>query len=200
MTFAFLTALLGFAFVATVTPGPNNLMLMAPARTSASAGPCRTMLGIVGGVSVMALPGWGGADGVVRRIACAEPGAEGRFRWLPALACIQDRDGRSRGRAGRGQPSDDLSSSGHFPVGRTPRLGPCACPPSRSTRPTLASVGSHRSWCVSRSSAFRRSRSGHGSGLWSGQWLSNATRLRVFNFTMAAFLVASLYPVLGLGT
>ena len=32
------------------------------------------------------------------------------------------------------------------------------------------------------------------------QWLSNATRLRVFNITMSALLVASLYPVLGLGT
>ncbi|BAQ70668.1 transporter, LysE family [Rhodovulum sulfidophilum] len=31
------------------------------------------------------------------------------------------------------------------------------------------------------------------------QWLSNATRLRAFNITMAALLVASLYPVLGLG-
>ncbi|MBL3572910.1 LysE family translocator [Rhodovulum sulfidophilum] len=32
------------------------------------------------------------------------------------------------------------------------------------------------------------------------QWLSNATRLRAFNITMAALLVASLYSVLGLGT
>ena len=32
------------------------------------------------------------------------------------------------------------------------------------------------------------------------QWLSNAARLRVFNLTMAALLVASLYPVLGLGS
>ncbi|WP_326493661.1 LysE family translocator [Rhodovulum sulfidophilum] len=30
------------------------------------------------------------------------------------------------------------------------------------------------------------------------QWLSNATRLRAFNITMAASLVASIYPVLGL--
>lgn len=55
MTFAILTALLGFAFVATVTPGPNNLMLMA---SGANFGFRRTlphMLGIVGGVSVMAL-------------------------------------------------------------------------------------------------------------------------------------------------
>lgn len=30
------------------------------------------------------------------------------------------------------------------------------------------------------------------------QWLSNTTRLRAFNITMAVLLVASLYPVLGL--
>ncbi|MDF1728172.1 MAG: LysE family translocator, partial [Sulfitobacter sp.] len=55
MTLPILTALLGFAFVATVTPGPNNLMLMT---SGANFGFRRTlphMLGIVGGVSVMAL-------------------------------------------------------------------------------------------------------------------------------------------------
>lgn len=55
MTLAILTALLGFAFVATVTPGPNNLMLMA---SGANFGFRRTlphMLGITGGVSVLAL-------------------------------------------------------------------------------------------------------------------------------------------------
>jgi threonine/homoserine/homoserine lactone efflux protein len=31
------------------------------------------------------------------------------------------------------------------------------------------------------------------------QWLSSAPRLRVFNVAMAALLVVSLYPVLGLG-
>jgi hypothetical protein len=31
------------------------------------------------------------------------------------------------------------------------------------------------------------------------QWLSDTIRLRIFNLTMATLLVASLYPVLGLG-
>ena len=55
MTAAILAALLGFAFVTTVTPGPNNLMLMA---SGANFGFRRTvphMLGIAGGVSLMAL-------------------------------------------------------------------------------------------------------------------------------------------------
>lgn len=55
MTPAILVALLGFAFVTTVTPGPNNVMLMA---SGANFGFRRTlphMLGIAGGVSLMAL-------------------------------------------------------------------------------------------------------------------------------------------------
>lgn len=55
MDLALLPALLGFALVTTVTPGPNNLMLMA---SGANFGFRRTiphMLGIVGGVSVMAV-------------------------------------------------------------------------------------------------------------------------------------------------
>lgn len=55
MTPAILAALLGFAFVTTVTPGPNNVMLMA---SGANFGFRRTlphMLGIAGGVSLMAL-------------------------------------------------------------------------------------------------------------------------------------------------
>ncbi|RJL06018.1 LysE family translocator [Paracoccus aestuarii] len=55
MTSTILAALLGFAFVTTVTPGPNNLMLMA---SGANFGFRRTvphMLGIAGGVSLMAL-------------------------------------------------------------------------------------------------------------------------------------------------
>ena len=55
MSFAVLTALLGFAFAATVTPGPNNIMLMT---SGANFGFRRTMphmLGIVGGMSLMTL-------------------------------------------------------------------------------------------------------------------------------------------------
>ena len=54
MNSAMLPGLLGFTFAATVTPGPNNLMLMA---SGANFGFRRTvphMLGIVGGFSVMA--------------------------------------------------------------------------------------------------------------------------------------------------
>jgi threonine/homoserine/homoserine lactone efflux protein len=55
MSFAVLTALLGFAFVTTVTPGPNNLMLMASGANFGFRRNLPHMVGIVWGVSVMTL-------------------------------------------------------------------------------------------------------------------------------------------------
>jgi len=55
MNIEILTALCTFAFVATVTPGPNNLMLMA---SGANFGIRRTLshlFGIVAGFTVMVL-------------------------------------------------------------------------------------------------------------------------------------------------
>jgi len=55
MTFEFLTALSIFAFVASITPGPNNLMLMA---SGANYGYLRTlphMAGVVVGFTIMLL-------------------------------------------------------------------------------------------------------------------------------------------------
>ena len=55
MTFEFLTALSVFAFVASITPGPNNLMLMA---SGANYGYLRTiphMAGVVVGFTTMLL-------------------------------------------------------------------------------------------------------------------------------------------------
>ena len=60
MTYEILTGLIGFAFVTSITPGPNNLMLMA---SGANFGFMRTiphMLGIGIGFTVMvALVGFG---------------------------------------------------------------------------------------------------------------------------------------------
>lgn len=92
--------------------------------------------------------GWIGADGVIRRIACAELGAEGRLRLLPALARIENRDGCSHCRAGRGQSSDDLSSSGRFPVGEPQGLGHVPVRHHALRARPHASVGRNRGWCV----------------------------------------------------
>ena len=53
MGLSVLAALLGFAFVATVTPGPNNLMLMASGANYGFARTIPHMLGITGGFTLM---------------------------------------------------------------------------------------------------------------------------------------------------
>ncbi len=100
MSFAVLTALLGFAFVATVTPGPNNLMLMA---SGANFGFRRTlphMLGIAGGVSVMALLVGAGLMALFNAL----PALGVVLKILPSAICSGWRHGSPwprRGRTGR---------------------------------------------------------------------------------------------------
>ena len=53
MTISILFALLGFAFVATVTPGPNNLMLMAAGANFGFKRAVPHMTGIVIGVTIL---------------------------------------------------------------------------------------------------------------------------------------------------
>ena len=104
MSFAILTALLGFAFVATVTPGPNNLMLMA---SGANFGFRRTlphMFGIVGGVTVMALLVGAGLmalfDAVPALTLVLEVLSVGYLLWLAlkiaTAAPVEERDADSR--------------------------------------------------------------------------------------------------------
>jgi threonine/homoserine/homoserine lactone efflux protein len=193
-----LTALLGFAFVATVTPGPNNLMLMA---SGANFGFRRTlphMLGIVGGVSVMALLVGAGLmalfDAVPALAILLKVLSLGYLLWLAAriatAAPVEDR-------GAHGRPMTVLQAAS-FQWVNPKAWAMCLSAvtlyaPDRS----LLSVAT-----VSVAFALV---SFPAISLWAWlgtmvrQWLSNATRLRVFNITMAALLVASLYPVLGLG-
>lgn len=55
MSFPILFGLFSFAFVTTITPGPNNLMLMASGANFGFRRSLPHMLGIVVGVTVMAL-------------------------------------------------------------------------------------------------------------------------------------------------
>jgi len=199
MSFAILTALLGFAFVATVTPGPNNLMLMA---SGANFGFRRTlphMLGIVGGVAVMAqLVGAGlmalfdalpALNLVLKVVSVAY------LLWLAfkiaTAAPMEERDAA-------GRPMTFLQAA-TFQWVNPKAWAMCLSAitlyaPDRSLLSVAIVAGAFALVCFPAISVWA----------WLGtvvrQWLSNTTRLRVFNITMAALLVASLYPVLGLGT
>ncbi|TCP60897.1 threonine/homoserine/homoserine lactone efflux protein [Rhodovulum bhavnagarense] len=198
MSFAVLTALLGFAFVSTVTPGPNNLMLMA---SGANFGFRRTlphMLGILGGVTVMALLVGAGlmavfdavpALTVMLKVLCV-----GYLLWLAA-------------RIAMAAPPEDRAADSRPMTFRQAALFQWVNPkawamclsavtlyaPDRSLLSVAIVAGAFALVCLPAISVWT----------WLGtavrQWLSNAARLRAFNVTMAILLVASLYPVLGLG-
>jgi threonine/homoserine/homoserine lactone efflux protein len=195
MSFALVTALLGFAFVATVTPGPNNLMLMA---SGANFGFCRTMphmFGIVGGVSVMAiLVGLGLMalfDAVPALNLALQILSVGYLLWLAAriamAAPLEKRDADS-------QPMTFLQAA-TFQWVNPKAWAMCLSAvtlyaPDRSVLSVAIVAGAFALVCFPAISVWA----------WLGtvvrQWLSNATRLRIFNITMAALLIASLYPVL----
>ena len=195
MSFALLTALLGFAFVATVTPGPNNLMLMA---SGANFGFRRTMphmFGIVGGVSVMAiLVGLGLMalfDAVPALNLALQILSVGYLLWLAAriamAAPLEKRDADS-------QPMTFLQAA-TFQWVNPKAWAMCLSAvtlyaPDRSVLSVAIVAGAFAFVCFPAISVWA----------WLGtvvrQWLSNATRLRIFNITMAALLIASLYPVL----
>ena len=198
MSFAILTALLGFAFVATVTPGPNNLMLMA---SGANFGFRRTlphMLGIVGGVSFMALLVGAGLmalfDAVPTLNLVLKLVSVGYLLWLAfkiaTAAPVEERDADSR-------PMTFLQAA-IFQWVNPKAWAMCLSAitlyaPDRSLLSVAIVAGAFALVSFPAISVWA----------WFGtvvrQWLSNATRLRIFNITMAALLVAALYPVLGLG-
>ncbi|MBL3553786.1 LysE family translocator [Rhodovulum sulfidophilum] len=198
MSFAILSALLGFAFVTTVTPGPNNLMLMA---SGANFGFRRTlphMMGIVGGMSVMALLLGAGLmalfDAVPALSLVLKVISAGYLLWLvvkiATAAPLEERDAD-------GRPMTFLQAA-TFQWVNPKAWAMCLSAvtlyaPDRSLLSVAIVAAAFTLVCFPAISVWA----------WLEtvvcQWLSNATRLRVFNITMAALLVASLYPVLGLG-
>ena len=195
---AILTALLGFAFVSTVTPGPNNLMLMA---SGANFGFRRTlphMLGITGGLSLMALLVGAGLmalfDAVPSLNYVLKALSVGYLLWLAlkiaTAAPLEEHSSGSR-------PMTFIQAA-TFQWVNPKAWAMCLSAitlyaPDRSLLSVAFVSGAFGLVCFPAISVWA----------WLGtvvrQWLSNATRLRIFNITMAALLVESLFPVLSLG-
>lgn len=195
MTSAILAALLGFAFVTTVTPGPNNLMLMT---SGANFGFRRTvphMLGIAGGVSLMALlVGLG-----LMALFEAVPLLSGILKVISVLyllwlaykiataAPIEARDAKARPMT--------LIQAAAFQWVNPKAWAMCLSAitiyaPDRTLLSVAIVAGVFALVSLPAISAWT----------WLGtiirQWLSSPRRLQVFNLTMAALLVASMYPLL----
>ncbi|WP_207100898.1 LysE family translocator [Paracoccus shandongensis] len=198
MSFALLTALLGFAFVTTVTPGPNNLMLMASGANFGFRRSVPHMLGISGGVSAMAfLVGMGLMAvfeaapmlGIALQVVSVV-----YLLWLAykiaTAAPLKDQAANAR-------PMSMIQAAA-FQWVNPKAWAMCLSAvtlyaPDRTVLSVAVVAGAFAVVSMPAISLWA----------WLGtvirQWLSNPTRLRVFNGLMAFLLVASLYPILSLG-
>ncbi|MEO1853434.1 LysE family translocator [Chromohalobacter sp.] len=198
MNFSTLAALLGFALVTTATPGPNNLMLMA---SGANFGFRRTvphMIGIVGGLTVLTLMAGVGlmalfdAFPLLRNIL--EVLSIGYLLWLAwkiaTAAPLKDT-------ATGGQPMTFWQAAAFQWVNpKAWAMGLSAITlyaPDRSLLAIMLVAAAFALVCFPAISIWA----------WLGtvvrHWLSSDRRRRAFNIAMAVLLVASLYPVLGIG-
>lgn len=197
MTFSLLTALLGFAFATTVTPGPNNLMLMA---SGANFGFRRTvphMMGIVVGLS--ALTFFAGTG--LMALFDAYPSLKVALQvisiayllwlaWKIASAASMEEV------AAEAKPMTFLQAATFQWVNpKSWAMGLSAITlyaPDRSPLSVAIIASAFALVCFPAISIWA----------WLGtvvrQWLSNKVRLRIFNIAMAVLLVGSLYPVLWL--
>lgn len=199
-----LVALVGFAFVTSVTPGPNNLMLMA---SGANFGFLRTvphMLGISVGHSVMVfLVGMGIGEvfaavpalGLVLKLA-----AVGYMLWLAgriARAAAPEGGAVSGGVSG-GVPFSFLQAAGFQWV--NPKAWAMAL---TATTVYVPEIDGGQGWAAMALVAVVFAAVNLPSvSVWTvlgrevARFLTDARRLRVFNRGMAVLLVASLWPVL----
>lgn len=195
MTYDLLTALMAFAFVSSITPGPNNLMLMA---SGANFGFRRTiphMLGVgLGFVVMVFLVGAG-----LVQVFVAYPISHTVLKlcsvaYLLYLAWrIATAAPVSKGQA-TGQPMTFLQAAAFQwvnPKAWTMALTAVTVYTPNTTLAAIVVVG-----CVFGAINLPAVSSWTLLGQQMARVLTNRTRLVAFNWTMAVLLVASLYPVL----
>lgn len=195
MNYDILFGLMGFAFVSSITPGPNNLMLMA---SGANFGFLRTiphMLGIALGFTLMVfLVGLGLAQvfdaypilhTILKILSVVYMGW---LAWKIANSA-PPKEGETTG-----TPMTFLQAAAFQWV--NPKAWAMAL-----TAVTVYSLGSSL-FAIAAVAATFGMVNGPSIGTWTiiGQQLrrilTNPARLRAFNWLMAALLIASLYPVL----
>ena len=194
MTYELFLALLGFAFVTSVTPGPNNMMLLA---SGVNFGLRRTvphMIGISVGHSVMVFLVGLGVAGVFAAVPWAltalKVAAVGYMLWLAWKIARSGAPGEGRAAA---RPMTFLQAAAFQwvnPKAWAMALGAVAAyvpAPSAGAYAAVAGVFA----LVNLPSVAVWAAAGQGLR----RWLDAPGRLRLFNWTMAALLVASLWPV-----
>jgi threonine/homoserine/homoserine lactone efflux protein len=197
MTHELLAALIAFAFVSSITPGPNNLMLMA---SGANFGFRRTiahMLGISLGHALMVFLVGLGIAGLFTAIPATKTVLKVvsvlYMLWLAFKVATSATP--AEGRAG-GQPMTFLQAAAFQWVNPKAWYMAIFAITNYAANTSIAA-------CAIVAVVFACTNLPSVSvWAWMGQelrrWLTNPARLRAFNWTMAALLVASLIPVLQL--
>ncbi len=194
MTYELFLALLGFAFVTSVTPGPNNMMLLA---SGVNFGVRRTvphMLGISLGHAVMVFlvglglagifKAWPPALTVLKLVSVAY------MLWLAWKIALAGAPGAGKAAA---RPMTFLQAAAFQWV--NPKAWAMALGAVAAYVP-VPSVGAYLTVALVFASVNLPS-----VAIWAGagqavrRWLEGPGRLRVFNWTMAVLLVLSLWPV-----
>ncbi len=195
MTYQLLIALLGFAFVTSVTPGPNNMMLVASGANFGFQRSIPHMLGISLGHALMVFLVGMGLAGAVQAV----PGLLAGMKIVSILYMlwlawkIANSAAPGEGKSG-GRPFSFLQAAAFQWV--NPKAWAMALGATSAYAPD-GSVQSYLIVAVVFASVNLPSVS-----LWAyaGQkvrrFLSSPPRLRAFNWTMAILLIASLVPVL----
>ena len=197
MTLDLFLALVGFAFVTSVTPGPNNMMLLA---SGVNFGLRRTvphMLGISVGFALMAFLVGLGIAGIFHSLPIAlialKIASVAYMLWLAWKIAHSAAPGEGRSRP---NPMTFLQAAGFQWV--NPKAWAMALGAVAAYLPDPTPLG-----CLLVAVAFATINlpsvavwAAAGQGL--RRWLQDPARLRAFNWTMAVLLVASLWPVLRL--
>ena len=194
MTYELLIALLGFAFVTSVTPGPNNMMLLASGVNFGFRRTVPHMLGISVGHSLMVFLVGLGIASVFRAwppaLTVLKVASVAYMLWLAWKIAHAGAPGEGRGAA---RPMTFLQAAAFQWV--NPKAWAMALG-AVSAFVEEPSVWAYASVALVFSAVNLPSVS-----VWAGagqavrRWLEGPGRLRAFNWTMAMLLVLSLWPV-----
>ena len=195
MTYDLIFALLGFAFVTSVTPGPNNMMLLASGVNFGFARTVPHMLGISIGHSLMVFLVGIGLAGVMQA-------------WPPAMAVLKVASvaymlwlaWKIANSAAPGQGKAAARPFNFFQAAAFQWVNPKAWAMALGAISAYAGDGQMASVAIV--AAVFASVNLPSVAVWAAAgealrgWLTDPARLRAFNWTMAALLVLSLIPVL----
>jgi threonine/homoserine/homoserine lactone efflux protein len=197
MTYDLFLALLGFAFVTSVAPGPNNMMLLASGVNFGFRRTVPHMLGISMGHALMVFLVGLGLAGVFKAwppaLLLLKGASVAYMLWLALKIAQAGAPGEGRAKP---QPMTFLQAAAFQwvnPKAWAMALGAVAAYVTEPSALAYATVAGAFA-CVNLPSV----------AVWAGagqavrRWLEGPGRLRAFNWTMAGLLVLSLWPVVTL--